>query len=63
MVSASTWMTSSELREVSERLMPLVLMHSERAAEPATRPPGAREVRLLVATYVTMAVVPPRPEP
>lgn len=62
MVGASTWMTAAELREISDQLMRLVLTHEERAAAPAARPPGAREVRLFAATSVAPPVVPPRPE-
>jgi hypothetical protein len=49
---ATTWMTASELHEVSDQLMRLVSTYGERAEDPAARPPGAREVRLLAATSV-----------
>jgi hypothetical protein len=61
-VGASTWLTAAELHEIGDQLMRLVLIHKERDADPAARPPGAREVRLFAAATVTPPVVPPRPE-
>jgi hypothetical protein len=55
---ATTWMTAAELHEISDQLMRLVVMHEERAENPAARPPGAREVRLFVAATVAPATKP-----
>jgi Helix-turn-helix domain len=54
---ASTWMTAAELKEISDQLTQLVLTYGERGADPAARPPGAREVRLFAATSVAPPAV------
>jgi len=54
----TTWMTAAELREVSEQLSRLMETHTDRAFDPAVRPPGAREVRLFVVTSVAPTLPP-----
>ena len=58
-LGATTWMTAEELRDIASQLKRLVVTHDERAADPASRPPGAREVRLFAATSVAPPVTPP----
>jgi hypothetical protein len=58
-LGATTWMTAEELLDISDQLKRLVVTHEERAADPASRPPGAREVRLFAATSVAPPVTPP----
>jgi hypothetical protein len=48
-------------REGKEKPWQLLLTHIERAADPASRPPGAREVRLFAMTSVAPPVTPPKP--
>jgi hypothetical protein len=55
----STWMTSDELRAVSEELQRVLERHADREGKAALRPEGAREVRLFVVT----SVAPPLPPP
>jgi hypothetical protein len=55
----STWMTAAELRAVSEELQRVLDCHADREDDPALRPPGARQVRLFVATSVTPPLPPP----
>jgi hypothetical protein len=55
----STWMTSTELRALSEDLARVLERHADREESPASRPPDAREVRLFVST----SVAPPLPPP
>jgi hypothetical protein len=55
----STWMTSDELRAVSEELQRVLERHADREGNAALRPEGAREVRLFVVT----SVAPPLPPP
>jgi hypothetical protein len=59
-VGTTTWMTAGELLEITDQLKRLLLTHEERAVDPASRPPGAREVRLFAATAVAPPVTPPR---
>jgi hypothetical protein len=56
----TTWMTAEELREITDQLKQLLLTHSERDADPSSRPPGAREVRLFAVTSVAPPVTPPK---
>lgn len=56
-MGATTWMTAEELRDITDQVKRLLVTHEERAMEPASRPPGAREVRLFAAT----SVAPPLP--
>ena len=58
-LGATTWMTAEELLDISDQLMRLLVTYEERAADPASRPPGAREVRLFAATSVAPPVTPP----
>jgi hypothetical protein len=55
----STWMTSDELRAVSEELARVLERHADREGDPDLRPPDAREVRVFVVT----SVAPPLPPP
>lgn len=59
-VGATTWMTAEELLDIADQLKRLLVTHEERCADPASRPPGAREVRLFAATAVAPPVMPPR---
>jgi Helix-turn-helix domain len=58
-LGTTTWMTAEELLDISDQLKRLLVTHEERAADPASRPPGAREVRLFAATSVAPPVTPP----
>ncbi len=58
-MGATTWMTAEELRDVTDQLKRLLVTHEERAADPASRPSGAREVRLFTTTTVAPPVAPP----
>jgi len=58
LIGNTTWMTAEELRGITDRLKQLLLAHRERAADPASRPPGAREVRLFAVTSVAPPVTP-----
>jgi hypothetical protein len=60
LIGNTTWMTAEELREVTGQLKQLLLIHTERAADPESRPPGAREVRLFAVTSVAPPVTPPK---
>ena len=60
LIGNTTWMTAEELRGITDQLKQLVTTHEERAADPAARPPGAREVRLLAVTSVAPPVTPPK---
>ncbi len=60
LIGNTTWMTAEELRGITDQLKQLATTHEERAADPASRPPGAREVRLLVVTSVAPPVTPPK---
>ncbi len=58
-LGATTWTTAEELRDIADQLKRLLVTHEERAADPASRPPRAREVRLFAATSVAPPVTPP----
>jgi hypothetical protein len=58
LIGYTTWMTAEELHGITDQLKQLVSTHKERAADPAARPPGAREVRLLAVTSVAPPVTP-----
>jgi hypothetical protein len=58
LIGSTTWMTAEELHDISEHLKQLVLTHMERAADPVSRPPGAREVRLFAVASVAPPVTP-----
>ncbi len=63
LLGTTTWMTAEELRGVTEQLKQLLLTHEERAADPASRPPGSREVRLFTVASVAPPVTPPKDSP
>jgi hypothetical protein len=58
LIGNTTWMTAEEMRDIADQLKQLLLRHEERAADPASRPPGAREVRLFAVTSVAPPVTP-----
>ena len=58
MIGSTTWMTAEELRDITDRLKQLLLTHGERAADPASRPQGAHEVRLFAVATVAPPVRP-----
>ncbi len=60
LIGSTTWMTAEELRDITDQLKQLLLTHKERAADPAVRPPGAREVRLFAVASVAPPVTPPK---
>ncbi len=60
-MGATTWMTAEELRDIADQLKRLLVTHEERAIEPASRPAGAREVRLFAATSVAPPLPPNSP--
>ena len=58
LIGSTTWMTAGELRDITDQLKQLLLTHGERAADPASRPQGAREVRLFAVATVAPPVTP-----
>jgi hypothetical protein len=58
LIANTTWMTAEELRDITDQLKRLMLTSSERAEDPASRPPGAREVRLFAVATVAPPVTP-----
>src|SRR6202041_2092528 len=52
LIGNTTWMTPQELYDITDQLKQLLLTHMERDADPASRPPGAREVRLFAVATV-----------
>ena len=58
MLGNTTWMTAEELHDITDQLKRLLLTHTERDADPASRPPGAREVRLFAVATVAPPVTP-----
>ncbi len=42
-----TWLTAEELDAIGQEIKDIVLRHMERVADPASRPDGARPVRML----------------
>jgi hypothetical protein len=60
LIGNTTWMTAEELHDITDQMRRLLLTHSERTADPASRPPGAREVRLFAVTSVAPPVTPPK---
>jgi Helix-turn-helix domain len=52
MLGSTTWVTVSELREISEQLALIAQRHSDRYADPGRRPAGAREARVFFTTSV-----------
>jgi DNA-binding MarR family transcriptional regulator len=55
----TTWLTAEELQQVSDELCTIMSRYLDRLEDPARRPPGSREVRVLTATTVAP---PPRPD-
>ena len=53
-------MTAEELLDIPDQLKRLLVTHEERGADPASRPPGAREVRLFAVASVAPPVTPPK---
>jgi hypothetical protein len=60
MIGSTTWMTAGELRGITDQLKQLLVTHEERFADPASRPPGAREVRLFAVASVAPPATPPK---
>ena len=58
LIGNTTWITAEELRCITDQLKQLLLTHMERAADPASRPPGAREVRLFAVATVAPPITP-----
>jgi hypothetical protein len=58
LIGNTTWMTAEELHDITDQLKQLLLTHSARAADPASRPPGAREVRLFAVATVAPPITP-----
>lgn len=48
----TTWLDLDELHDVNDQLHEITKRYVERIDDPSTRPPGAREVRIFVATSV-----------
>jgi len=46
------WMTAAELKEIKDLLTEIQERHGDRDDDPASRPPGAREVRIFAVTSV-----------
>ena len=60
LIGNTTWMTAEEMLDITNQLKQLLLTHMERAADPASRPPGAREVRLFAVASVAPPATPPK---
>ena len=60
LIGNTTWMTAEEMLDITNQLKQLLLTHTERAADPASRPPGAREVRLFAVASVAPPAMPPK---
>jgi hypothetical protein len=58
LIGNTTWMTAEELHDIADQLKQLLLTRTERAADPASRPPGAREVRLFAVASVAPPITP-----
>jgi hypothetical protein len=58
LIGNTTWMTAGELRDLTDQLRQLLLTHGEGAADPASRSPGAREVRLFAVATVAPPITP-----
>jgi DNA-binding MarR family transcriptional regulator len=57
LLGSTTWVTAGELREIKDQLVEIARRYSDRLADPARRPEGAREARIFTVTSVA-----PRPE-
>jgi hypothetical protein len=62
LVAETAWLTAEEMKRVRGQLVEIMVSHAHRAGNPASRPEGAREVRLFLATTVTPRL-PPKREP
>jgi|SRR6516165_24530 len=60
LLGSSTWVTAEELREIKDQLIAIASRYADRLADPARRPPGAREARILTVTSVAPRPVEPR---
>ena len=60
LLGSSTWVTAEELREIKDQLIAIAGRYTDRLADPARRPPGAREARILTVTSVAPRPVEPR---
>ena len=60
LTGVTTFLTVDELREVTEQLQELSQRHADRLADPSTRPPDAREVRIFFATTVAPKTAAPK---
>lgn len=60
LLGSSTWVTADELREIKDQLVAMASRYADRLADPARRPAGAREARILTVTSVTPRPVEPR---
>ena len=58
LIGNTTWMTAQELHDITDQLKQLLLTHTERDADPASRPPGSREVRLFAVATVAPPITP-----
>src|ERR1700722_7121335 len=58
-LGVTTWLTVSELQEVTDQLREIALRHADRFDDPGLRPAGAREARIFTVTSV--APRPPQP--
>jgi hypothetical protein len=58
LIGNTTWMTAAELHDLTGQLKQLLLTHMERDADPASRPSGAREVRLFAVATVAPPITP-----
>jgi DNA-binding MarR family transcriptional regulator len=60
LLGSSTWVTADELREIKDQLVAMASRYADRLADPARRPAGAREARILTVTSVAPRPVEPR---
>ena len=58
LIGNTTWMTAQELHDITDQLKQLLLTHTERDADPPSRPPGSREVRLFAVATVAPPITP-----
>jgi Helix-turn-helix domain len=58
LIGNTTWMTAQELHDITGQLKQLLLTHTERDGDPASRPPGSREVRLFAVATVAPPITP-----
>jgi DNA-binding MarR family transcriptional regulator len=60
LLGASMWVTADELREIKDQMVEISHRYSDRLADPARRPAGAREARVFTVTSVAPRPVEPR---